>query len=166
MRTDFNSWLLFGIIWSTHHLACLMSVSILTLHLIFEQIKYNNYIRKEGSWFYDIFECILVLWMLSCFSHVQPCVTLWAVAYQAPLSLELSGQEYWSGLPCALPGDLPIQELNTHLLCLLHWQAGSSPLEHPGSPILVLLIPWHFAVVLLARGQVWYLNFQKIYPTS
>ena len=45
--------------------------------------------------------------MLSCFSHVQPCVTLWAVAYQAPLSLGLSGQEYWSGLPCALPGDLP-----------------------------------------------------------
>ena len=38
-----------------------MSVSILTLDLIFEQIKYNNYIRKEASWFYDIFGCILVL---------------------------------------------------------------------------------------------------------
>ena len=26
---------------------------------------------------------------------------------QAPLSVQLSGQEYWSGLPCPPPGDLP-----------------------------------------------------------
>ena len=29
------------------------------------------------------------------------------VAHQAPLSLGLSRQEYWSGLPCPPPGDLP-----------------------------------------------------------
>ena len=34
-------------------------------------------------------------------------VTLWTVAYQAPLSMGFSGQEYWSGLPCPLQGDLP-----------------------------------------------------------
>ena len=28
-------------------------------------------------------------------------------AWQAPLSMGLSGQEYWSGLPCPSPGDLP-----------------------------------------------------------
>ena len=33
--------------------------------------------------------------------------TLWTVAHQAPLSMELSRQEYWSGLPFLLPGDLP-----------------------------------------------------------
>ena len=33
-------------------------------------------------------------------------MTPWTVAHQAPLSI-FSGQEYWSGLPCALPGDLP-----------------------------------------------------------
>ena len=32
---------------------------------------------------------------------------LWTVAYQAPLSMGLSRQEYWSGLPCPYPGDLP-----------------------------------------------------------
>ena len=32
---------------------------------------------------------------------------LWAVAHQAPLSMGLSRQEYWSGLPCPPPGDLP-----------------------------------------------------------
>ena len=40
-------------------------------------------------------------------SHVQFFVTPWTVAHQAPLSMGSSGQEYWSGLPCPLPGDLP-----------------------------------------------------------
>ena len=32
--------------------------------------------------------------------------TPWTVAYQAPLSMEFSRQEYWSGLPFSSPGDL------------------------------------------------------------
>ena len=32
--------------------------------------------------------------------------TDWTVAHQAPLSMGFSKQEYWSGLPCPLPGDL------------------------------------------------------------
>ena len=39
--------------------------------------------------------------------RVQLFVTLWAVARQAPLSLGVSRQEYWSALPCPPPGDLP-----------------------------------------------------------
>ena len=31
----------------------------------------------------------------------------WTVAPQAPLSMEFSRQEYWSGFPCPPPGDLP-----------------------------------------------------------
>ena len=41
------------------------------------------------------------------FNRVQLSVTLWTVAHQAPLSMGFSGQEYWSGLPCPPPGDLP-----------------------------------------------------------
>ena len=33
--------------------------------------------------------------------------TPWAVAHQAPVSLEFSRQEYWSGLSFPSPGDLP-----------------------------------------------------------
>ena len=44
--------------------------------------------------------------MLSHFSHVQLCATLWTAAFQAPLSMGFSRQEYWSGLPCPPPGDL------------------------------------------------------------
>ena len=44
---------------------------------------------------------------LSCFSHVQLFVILLTVAHEAPLSMGFSRQEYCSGLPCPLPGDLP-----------------------------------------------------------
>ena len=45
--------------------------------------------------------------MLICFSHIQFCETLWTISYQAPLPMGFSRQEYWSGLPCPPPGDLP-----------------------------------------------------------
>ena len=45
--------------------------------------------------------------MLSYFSCVQLFATVWTVACQAPLSLGFSREEYWSGLPCPPPGDLP-----------------------------------------------------------
>ena len=41
--------------------------------------------------------------MLSC---VRLFVTPWTVACQVPLSMEISWQEYWSGLPFPPPGDL------------------------------------------------------------
>ena len=34
-------------------------------------------------------------------------MTPWTIAHQAPLSMEFSRQEYWSGLPFPIPGDLP-----------------------------------------------------------
>ena len=47
------------------------------------------------------------MWVLSCFSCVQLLSTPWTVAHQAPLSMELSRQEHWSGLPWPPPGDIP-----------------------------------------------------------
>ena len=41
------------------------------------------------------------------FSRVPLFVTPWIIAHQAPLSMGFSGQEYWSGLPCLPPGNLP-----------------------------------------------------------
>ena len=45
--------------------------------------------------------------MLSYLSRLWLYATLWTIARQAPLSMEFSRQEYWSGLPCLPPGDLP-----------------------------------------------------------
>ena len=56
------------------------------------------------------------------------------IALQAPLSLGFSRQEYWSGLPCPLPGDLPNPGIKLMSLSLVHWQVGSLPLVPPGKP--------------------------------
>ena len=45
--------------------------------------------------------------LLSHFPHVRLFAAPWTAARQAPLSVEFSRQEYWSGLPCPPPGDLP-----------------------------------------------------------
>ena len=48
--------------------------------------------------------CFSKAWcMLSCFSRVRLCATLWTVNHQAPLSMGFSRQEYWSGLPFPSP---------------------------------------------------------------
>ena len=46
---------------------------------------------------------MLLLLLLSRFSCVQLCVTQWTAAYQAPLSMGFSRQEYWSGVPLPSP---------------------------------------------------------------
>ena len=46
-------------------------------------------------------------YVLSPFRCVQLFVNLWTVACQAALSMGFSRQEYWSGLSCPPPGDLP-----------------------------------------------------------
>ena len=45
-----------------------------------------------------------VVQLLSC---IQVFATSRTVAHQAPLSMEFSRQEYWSGAPSPPPGDLP-----------------------------------------------------------
>ena len=57
---------------------------------------------------------------------------LWTVAYQAPLSMEFSRQEYWSGLPFSSPGDLPDPGIEPGSPTL---QADALPSELPGNPI-------------------------------
>ena len=50
----------------------------------------------------------LVKWSeVKLLSHVRLFATPGTVAYRAPLSIEFSRQEYWSGLPLPSPGDLP-----------------------------------------------------------
>ena len=69
--------------------------------------------------------------VLSHFSRVWLFVTPWTVTHQAPLSMGFSRQEYWNGLPCPLPRDLPDPGIKP-------WspasQADSLQLSHQGSP--------------------------------
>ena len=49
----------------------------------------------------------LLACMLSHFGRVRLFAAPCTVAHQAPLSRGFSRQDYWSGLPCLPPGDLP-----------------------------------------------------------
>ena len=65
--------------------------------------------------------------ILSHFSHVQffetgacTCTVHRTVVHQAPLSMEFSRYEYWSGLPCPPPGYLPNRGIEPASPWLLH----------------------------------------------
>ena len=63
--------------------------------------------------------------------RVQLLATPWTaahVAYKAPLSMEFSRQEYWSGLPFPSPRDLPNSEIKPESPAL---QADALPSEPP-----------------------------------
>ena len=53
------------------------------------------------------FICIYIFMHDQLLSHVWLFVTSWTVVHQAPLSMEFSRQEYWSGLPFPPPGHPP-----------------------------------------------------------
>ena len=74
--------------------------------------------------------------MYSCLSSVScsvvsNSVTPWTIAHQIPLSMGFSRQEYWSGLPCPSPGDLPDPGTEPGSSIL---QADSLLSEPPGKP--------------------------------
>ena len=58
-------------------------------------------------------------------------MTPWTVAHQAPLSMDFSRREYWSGLPFPSLGDLPKPGIELRSPSL---QADSLHTEPPGKP--------------------------------
>ena len=83
--------------------------------------KYIKSLSKEGK------ESEVTL---SCLTLFDPC---WAVAHQAPVSMEFSRQEYQSGLPFPFPGAVYLADTKSLQLCLtLCNPIDGSP---PGSPV-------------------------------
>ena len=92
-------------------------------------------------------------------SHIRLFATLWTVAYQAPLPMGFSRQEYWCGLPFPSPGDLPDPGMESWSLIL---QADTLPSEPPGNKLINLisdssafskssLYIWKFSVHVLLK---------------
>ena len=74
--------------------------------------------------------------MLRHFNRIQIFATLRTVAFQAPLSVRFSTQDYGSGLPCPPPGDLPNPGTKPESLMSLQCQVGSLPLAPSVNPHL------------------------------
>ena len=71
-----------------------------------------------------VFLCVCV-----CFPVMSDSVTSQTIACQTPLSMGFPRQEYWSGLPCPLPGDLLDPRIKSRCPAL---QPESLPSEPPG----------------------------------
>ena len=65
-------------------------------------------------------------------------MTLWTTVHQAPLSMALPREEFWSGLPFPAPGDLPDPGVDSGSYAM---QADSLPFEAPGKPLIGYLPP-------------------------
>ena len=77
---------------------------------------------------------VLCVWVPSHCTCVRFFVTSWTVVSQVPLSMELSRQECWSGLPCPPPGDLPNPGIRpVSLMASFIGRQGSLPLVPPGN---------------------------------
>ena len=73
--------------------------------------------------------------------HAQSCLTLatsWTIARKAPLSMGLSKQEYWSGFPLLLQGNLPNAVIEPRSPMSLALAGGFFTSEPPGKPKPVL----------------------------
>ena len=79
---------------------------------------------------------IVLLLLLSHFSHVRLCATPQTAAHQAPLSLGFSRQEHWSGVPFPSPMHESESESEVAQLCPTLATHGLEPTR--------LLCPWDF----------------------
>ena len=75
--------------------------------------------------------CVCVC-VCACLVISNSLVTPWTVACQAPLSMEFSRQEYWSGLPFPPPRDLPDLGIEPGAPTV---QVDSLASEPPGKPL-------------------------------
>ena len=95
--------------------------------------------------------------MLPLFRQVRLFVTVWTIAFQAPLSLGFFRQEYWRGLPSPPPGDLPNPGIEPMSLTSPALAAVSLTLASPGKPI---------GTLKLFKDMGWLIYFKYSPPRS
>ena len=97
--------------------------------------------------------------VLSCFSRVQLCVTLWTVTARW-VSMGFSKQEYWSGLPCPPPKDLPDQGIEPTAPAL---QVDSLPTKPPGKPHKVV---YYLHIIYTSFHILWIISKLLMVPNA
>ena len=102
------------------------------------------YFRKRTLEFSCMHACLVAQ---SCPTLVTP----WTVACQAPLSMEFSRPEHWSGEPFPSPGDLPKPGIKPRSPTL---QADSLPAEPQGKSPVFQATLYYTEVKSLSRVQL------------
>ena len=115
-----HDWAMFSLFHECN-IICLTSGLLLNICIVFIFFLYFNQLWKEHPGVSVFALCvskrgtatsknILHCHLLIVLSHSvlsDSFVTPWTITSQAPLSMGFSRQEYWSGLPCLPPKDLP-----------------------------------------------------------
>ena len=86
----------------------------------------------------------------------QSCLTLcdpMTVACQAPLSMGFSRQEYWSGLPCPPPRDLPNPGMEPLPPCIAGGFFPAEPLGKPPTLPYIQLKPEYLPNTRITNGR-------------
>ena len=111
--------------------------------------------------FKDVCICFMPDQSLSC---VWLFVAPWTVAHQAPLSMEFSRQEYWSGLPFPTPRDPPNQGIEPASPVFpalagtfFFWGGGAGRFFTTVSPVYPLNL-----IKLFPNKWMWFITY-KIY---
>ena len=90
-------------------------------------LRDSLYLLRHETLFLRLLDVVCMLVRLVAQSGPTLC-NPWTVAHQSPLSMGLSRQEYWSGLLCPPPGDLPDPGIK-----LMSPALDSLPLIHLGT---------------------------------
>ena len=113
------------------------------------------------------FEVIVSGWQISLCAKTLSCVrflaTPWTVAHQPPLSMRLSQQEYWSGLPFPPPGDLPDPSIKPKPPASPALAGGFFTTEPPGK---LKLVYKEALIRYLALLFVPFIYFDRKYPKN
>ena len=87
----------------------------------------------------------------------------WTVARQAPLSMEVSRQEYWSGLPFPTPGDLPHPGIELLSPVSPAYLVRILTTEPPGLPIKVIIATKNYKVLRVGLQVFQHLSYLNLH---
>ena len=111
--------------------------------------------------------------VLSCLSCHQLFATLWIIAHQAPLSVGFSRQEYWSGLSCPPPGDLPdsgIEPYSTRICDDGYEKCPHTPAKTTNPSFSFLTLLWQGKSYVIKEGgkcpNIWNWNYCNVPGTQ
>ena len=124
-----------------------------------EYKKEWTYVSYMYNWITLLYVCVCVCVSVCLLSHIQLFVTQWTVARQAPLSMEFSRQEYWSGLLFSPPGDLPNPGIKPTSLVSPTLAGGFFTTEPPRKPTIYVKLN-HFSVYLKVTQSCKSIMFQ------
>ena len=89
--------------------------------------------KKKKNYFCCSYKCVCVCVCMQALVCPTLCDPMDYIACQAPLCMGFSKQEYWSGLPCPPPGDLPDSVIQPTSPVSPALQADSLSLSHRGA---------------------------------